>query len=186
MNSLVNTNVSTEYDGFQLEALLNQQKAAFRQDPMPTASQRIKNLDRLHNALLDYKDRLIVSISQDFGNRAESETLLAEILPLLEGIAYNRSRLKKWMKPQRRHVPLTLQPASVKVQYQPLGVVGIVVPWNFPLFLGLSPLIGALAAGNRAMIKTSEFAPQTSTVIKEMLSTVFSEDEVTVVEGDVK
>ena len=173
-------------DDQQLETLLNTQKTAFRQTPMPTAQQRIRNLDRLHNALLDYKDRLIASISNDFGNRAESETLLAEILPLLEGIAYNRARLGKWMKPQRRHVPLTLQPASVKVLYQPLGVIGIVVPWNFPLFLGLSPLIGALAAGNRAMIKTSEFAPKTSAVIREMLGSVFSQDEVAVIEGDVE
>ncbi len=168
-----------------LDALLEKQKAAFLKTPMPAADQRIKNLDLLHNALINYKDRLILSISNDFGNRSESETLLAEVIPLLEGIAYNRKRLKKWMRPQKRHVPLTLLPASVSVLYQPLGVVGIVVPWNFPLFLGLSPLIGALSAGNRAIIKTSEFAPQTSAVIKEMLETIFLEEEVAVVEGDV-
>lgn len=109
----------------QLDKLLSLQKVAFRNAPMPSAKQRIQNLDRLHNVLIDYKDRLIAAISNDFGNRSESETLLAEILPLLEGIAYNRKRLKKWMKPQKRHVPLTLMPASVKVHYQPLGVVGI-------------------------------------------------------------
>ncbi len=180
------TNLPAEINSQKLNSLLAKQKQSFLTMPMPSSKQRIKNLDKLHNALLDYKERLIDAVNQDFSNRSTAETLLAEYYATLEGVAYNRKRLKKWMKPQRRHTPLTIMPASVKVVYQPLGVVGIVVPWNFPIFLGLSPLIGALAAGNRAMIKTSEFAPETSTVVRQLLSSAFLEDEVAVVEGGVE
>lgn len=178
--------VYPEFSPTELANTLEVQRKAFLRSPMPDANSRIANLDRLHNALLDYKARLTEAVSEDFSNRSTSETLMLEILPLLEGISYNRKRIKKWMKPQKRHTPMTLLPARVEVRYQPLGVMGIVVPWNFPIFLGLSPLIGALSAGNRAMIKTSEFAPKTSSVIKQMLSSIFSEDEVAVVEGEVE
>ncbi|MCG8669400.1 MAG: coniferyl aldehyde dehydrogenase [Pseudomonadales bacterium] len=180
------TKLPFEVDTNNLDSALALQKQAFLAMPLPSAKHRIRNLDKLHNALIDYKERLITAVNNDFSNRSTAETLLAEYYATLEGIAYNRKRLKKWMKPQRRHVPLTIMPASVKVIYQPLGVIGIVVPWNFPIFLGLSPLICALAAGNRAMIKTSEFAPETSRVIKEMLGSIFLEDEVTVIEGGVE
>ena len=176
------TNAAFQY----LEEQLAKQKSAFLESPMPTAKERIHNLDKLHNAILDYQDRLVTAVNNDFSNRSEAETLIAEIYAVLEGIDYNRKRLKKWMKPQRRHVPLSLQPASVKVIYQPLGVIGIVVPWNLPIFLCLSPLVSALAAGNSVMIKSSEFAPQTANVIKDMLETTFSSNEVSVFNGAVE
>ncbi|MEL6288141.1 MAG: coniferyl aldehyde dehydrogenase [Pseudomonadota bacterium] len=166
-----------------LEELLEVQRAAFAADPMPSASVRRDRLKRLNNALLDYEDRLIKAVDADFGTRAETETRLAEIFPLLEGIRYHSKRVGRWMKPARRHTPLTLQPAKVRVHYQPLGVVGIVSPWNFPIMLGLSPLIGALTAGNRAMIKMSEFAPHTADVVAEMIATTYAPEEVTVVRG---
>lgn len=169
-----------------LNSSLNKLKEGYLQDLAPSASERIERLNRLHNAVLDYKDRLISAVNNDFSNRAEAETLITEILPVLEGIKYNKKHLKKWMKPSRRHTPLMLFGAEAKVHYQPLGVIGIVVPWNFPIFLGLSPLVGALAAGNRAMIKTSEFAPETGEVVQEMIASIFSEDEVTVITGDVE
>ena len=168
-----------------LDGLLLAQKKACLADPMPDRAARVLRLDKLHNALLDNQTRIVAAISKDFSNRAAAETELAEIMPLLDGIAYYRKRLRKLMKPQRRHVPLTMMPARVEVQYQPVGVVGIVVPWNFPFFLGLSPLIGALAAGNRAMIKTSEFAPASGELLKEILAQIYTEDEVTVVTGGV-
>lgn len=169
-----------------LEHLLFAQKRAYLADPMPDLATRIRRLDKLHNALLDNRQRIIQAISHDFSNRAAAETELAEIIPLLEGIAYYRKRLHRLMRPQRRHTPLTLMPARVELQYQPLGVVGIVVPWNFPVFLALSPLIGALAAGNRAMLKTSEFAPASGELLKEMIAGIYAEDEVTVVTGGVE
>lgn len=169
-----------------LYPLLMAQKQAALADPMPDRATRVRRLDKLHNSILQNRARIVAAISKDFSNRAAAETQLAEILPLLDGIAYYRKRLRKFMKPQRRHAPLTVMPAKVEVRYQPVGVVGIVVPWNFPFFLGLSPLIGALAAGNRAMIKTSEFAPASGDLLKEMLSEIYAEDEVAVVNGGVE
>jgi coniferyl-aldehyde dehydrogenase len=169
-----------------LTAQLGAQRASYDKAPAPTAQERIDRLNRLHNALLDYKERLIDVVDQDFSGRAHAETMMLEILPVLEGIAYNKKHLKSWMKSSRRHTPLMLFGSKTKVHYQPLGVVGIVVPWNFPIFLGLSPLAGALAAGNRAMIKTSEFAPRTGALLKEMIESAFSSDEVTVFNGGVE
>ena len=126
-----------------LEGLLLAQKKACLGDPLPDRATRVRRLDKLHNALLDNRARIIAACNKDFSNRAAAETELAELMPLLDGIAYYRKRLRKLMKPQRRHAPMTVMPAKVEVRYQPVGVVGIVVPWNFPFFLGLSPLIGA-------------------------------------------
>ncbi|CAD0187229.1 Betaine aldehyde dehydrogenase 1 [Ruegeria sp. THAF57] len=169
-----------------LESILIAQKQAYLADPAPDHATRIRRLDKLHNALLDNRARIIAAVSQDFSNRAEAETELAEIMPLLDGIAYYRKRLRGLMKPQRRHAPLTLMPARIEVQYQPVGVVGIVVPWNFPIFLALSPLVGALAAGNRAMLKASEFAPASGDLLREIIAEIYSADEVTVVTGGVE
>lgn len=173
-------------DHAQLTTLLTRQKQRFLANPAPTLAQRITRLNRLHNAILANREALKAAVSQDFSARADAETELAEIMPLLEGIAYYRKRLKSLMKPQRRHTPQTLLPAKVEVHYQPLGVVGIVVPWNFPIFLALSPLIGALAAGNSAMLKSSEFAPATGALLQRILATCFSDDEVCMVGGDVE
>lgn len=99
-------------------------------------------------------------------------------------INYSLKRLKGWMKPVRRHPGLLLAPARVEMHYQPLGVVGIMVPWNFPVMLSLGPLIGAIAAGNRAMIKLSEFTPHTNAALRTLLAQVFDDDEVVLIEGD--
>ncbi|MEQ8825223.1 MAG: coniferyl aldehyde dehydrogenase [Filomicrobium sp.] len=168
-----------------LDASLTQMKAAYARNPAPTVRERLDRLNRLHNAIIDYRDRLVKAVDEDFGGRASAETLMIEILPVLEGIHYNKKHLRSWMKQSKRSTPLMLLGAQAKVHYQPLGVIGIVVPWNFPIFLGLSPLVGALAAGNRAMLKTSEFAPRTGNLIKEMIAETFSEEEVLVVTGGV-
>ncbi|WP_419811170.1 coniferyl aldehyde dehydrogenase [Bacterioplanoides sp.] len=170
----------------QLSASLSQIRSAYSKDPDTSYDTRISRLKRLHTALLEYKDRLITAVNQDFSNRASAETMMAEILPVLEGIRYNKKHLRKWMRQSTRHTPMMLLGAKTKVHYQPLGVIGIVVPWNFPIFLGLSPLVGAFAAGNRAMIKTSEFAPQTGLVLEEMLNKHFAAEEVMVVNGGVE
>jgi coniferyl-aldehyde dehydrogenase len=167
-----------------LEGLLLAQKQAALADPMPDRATRIRRLDKLHNALLDNRARIIAAVNKDFSNRAAAETQLAEIMPLLDGIAYYRKRLRKLMRPQKRHAPMTIRPGRVEVRYQPVGVVGIVVPWNFPFFLGVSPLIGALAAGNRAMIKTSEFAPASGDLLREIIADTFDATEVTAITGD--
>ncbi|MEE1949145.1 coniferyl aldehyde dehydrogenase [Pseudomonas alcaligenes] len=167
-----------------LEPLLAAQRAAYRANPMPSAEQRRAWLKALRELILGEKQTLIEAVSRDFSNRAAEETLLAEIMPSLHGIDYASKRLGKWMKPSRRSVGLAFQPAAAKVVYQPLGVVGVIVPWNYPLYLAFGPLIGALAAGNRVMIKMSESTPATSQLVKELLARIFPEDMVAVVLGE--
>lgn len=169
----------------QLRASLAKMRAAFASDPAPSKQARLDRLNRLHVAILEYKDRLIAAVDRDFDGRASAETLMIELIPVLEGIRYNKKNLGRWMRQSKRHTPLMLFGASTKVHYQPLGVVGIVVPWNFPIYLGLSPLAGAFAAGNRAMIKASEFAPETGELLKEMIAKHFTEEEAVVVNGGV-
>ncbi|USD38096.1 coniferyl aldehyde dehydrogenase [Ferrimonas sp. SCSIO 43195] len=163
-----------------------QQRAAFQQMPMPSVEARIHSLQRLKAALLAHKDRLCEALNQDYDGRSTQDTLISDILPCIMNIKYSCKRLKKWARPERRHAGLLLSPAKVEVHYQPLGVVGIVVPWNFPVMLSLGPLITAIAAGNRAMVKLSEFTPHTNAVLVQMLASAFDHDEVACIEGDAK
>ncbi|MEE9099702.1 coniferyl aldehyde dehydrogenase [Pseudomonas nitroreducens] len=170
----------------QLESLLERQRQAYRANPMPDAGQRIAWLKSLANLLVTEQQAIIKAINSDFSNRSADETLLAEVMPSLHGVHYAAKRVKKWMKPSRRSVGMQFQPASAKVIYQPLGVVGVIVPWNYPLFLAIGPLTGALAAGNRVMIKMSESTPATAHMLKTLLAKIFPEDMVAVVEGEVE
>lgn len=167
-----------------LVPLLERQRAAFARQPMPSADERLQWLEALRHLIEVNQRSLVEAISEDFGNRSADETLLAEVMPCLHGIRDARRRLRGWMKPSRRRVGLAFQPASARVVYQPLGVVGIIVPWNYPLFLAIAPLVGALAAGNRVMIKMSESTPATSLRLKTLLAEIFAEDQVAVVLGD--
>lgn len=160
------------------------QQKAFKQYPMPTADQRIEMLKALKEALLYHQQSLIDAISTDFGRRSADETRLAEILPSVEAINYLTKRVRRWMKPSKRHVGMAFQPGKAQVIYQPLGVVGVIVPWNYPLYLAMGPLCAALAAGNRVMIKMSESTPATAEVFERMLAEVFTEDQVAVITGE--
>lgn len=159
------------------------QKQAFRQRPMPTASERLAQLESLRRALIKHQDALAEAVSDDFGHRSLDETKIAEILTSVEGIKYYSKNLRKWMRPEKRHVGLLQAPGTAKVYYQPLGVVGVIVPWNYPIFLATGPLTCALAAGNRVMIKMSGFTPKLGEAYKKMLAEVFSEDQVAVFTG---
>lgn len=170
----------------QLKQRFEAQKAAFLAEPYPTADKRIAQLTLLESALKAYTPALKNALDLDFTNRSHGETELAEIMPTLQAIGYNKARIKGWMKPSKRHVGLLFKPAKAWVHYQPLGVVGIVVPWNYPIFLALGPLVTAMASGNRGMIKLSEYTPATNQVIRQLLESVFSSDEVAVIEGDVE
>jgi coniferyl-aldehyde dehydrogenase len=167
-----------------LREVFAKQKAAYAKFPFPNVQQRRNDLDQLASVLREYKDELCEAMNTDFSCRSKDETLLAEILVTLEGIKYNRNNLKKWMKPSRRHVSVLFAPASNKVHYQPKGVVGIMVPWNYPIQLAIAPLAAALAAGNRAVIKLSEFTPATNAVMQRMLASIYDEDQVAVVLGE--
>ncbi len=161
-----------------------QQKSYFRANSNTDLQTRQNNLARLKELLVRYQDQIIDALSEDYGQRAKYDSLIADITPSLHLIDYNRKNLKKWMKPSRRGAGLMLQPAKVSVHYQPLGVVGIIVPWNFPITLSIGPLATALAAGNVAMMNMSEFTPATNRVLKKMLSEGFSEDQVAIIEGE--
>ena len=168
----------------QLQSLFDAQQRAYAANPMPPAAQRQQWLKALRNLLSDERQALINAISQDFSHRSADETLFAELMPSLHGIHYASKHLKGWMKPSRRSVGLAFQPASAKVIYQPLGVVGVIVPWNYPLYLAIGPLVGALAAGNRVMLKLSESTPATGELLKKLLTKIFPEDLMCVVLGE--
>ena len=167
-----------------LHLLLDKQRQAYAAHPYPPLEQRQQWLKSLRQLLSDEREVLIDAISQDFSHRSADETLFAELMPSLHGIDYTLKHLKRWMKPSARSVDLMFQPASAHVMYQPLGVIGIIVPWNYPLYLAMGPLIGALAAGNRVMLKLSEFTPATGRLLKDLLGRIFPEDCVAVVLGE--
>ena len=171
-------------DKFSLPEQLVRLKQACQAQPMPSLAQRRSRLTALKSALLAHKQALCDALALDYGQRRDYDSLAADILPCVMQINYSLKRLKGWMKPARRHPGLLLAPARVEVHYQPLGVVGIMVPWNFPVMLSLGPLIGAIAAGNRAMIKLSEFTPHTNAALRTLLEAVFDDDEVVLIEGD--
>ena len=167
-----------------LRPLLEKQQKAFRANPMPDKNERIRVLQKLKDVILDNKDALIEAVSNDFAGRSPEETMLGELMPIVEDIKYSCKKLGKWMKPSKRHVGQNLQPAKAFVQYQPLGVVGVMVPWNYPLQLAVLPMVGALAAGNRVMVKMSEFTPSVAELFAKLMRENFPEDLITVVNGD--
>jgi coniferyl-aldehyde dehydrogenase len=168
----------------QLEPILASLKQNFAAEVYPDYQQRIKDLKNLKNMLLDNQQAIIDAIASDFGHRSQDDTKIGDLLSSVQGINYAIRNLRSWMKPQRRHVGILFQPASAKVLYQPLGVVGIIVPWNYPLFLALGPLTYALAAGNRAMIKMSELSVNLSALLADLLATYIGPNKVAVVGGE--
>ena len=167
----------------ELDRVFDLQRAAYGRNRMPSAEERVGHLKKLERALIDYQDHIAMALNADFGCRSGDETRLAEIFPSVEGIRYAARRVKKWMRPSRRRVGLLFQPARARVLYQPLGVVGIITPWNYPVYRSIGPLTSALAAGNRAVIKMSKFTPRTAETLKIVLAKTFDEDHVTVLTG---
>lgn len=169
----------------EMRDLFAAQRSAFAADPMPDANRRRDSLKRLKDVLLENRDKLADAISADFGNRSRHETY-AELLGSVQGIRYARSHVRRWMRPSRRRAGLLLATTSCKVVYQPKGVVGVIVPFNYPLVLSIGPLACALAAGNRVMLKMSEATPRIGVVLKEVLGQVFDEREVAVILGEME
>ncbi|MDV7393724.1 aldehyde dehydrogenase family protein, partial [Arthrospira platensis SPKY1] len=133
--------------------LFERQQRAYALAPYPAADQRRGDLRRLKRQLLRYQDLLAGAISEDFGFRSPAESKMLDILGSTLEINHAISHVGKWMRPSRRSTELLFLTNSLRVTYQPKGVVGVVVPWNFPLYLAIGPLAAALAAGNRVMIK---------------------------------
>ncbi|WP_299069486.1 coniferyl aldehyde dehydrogenase [uncultured Psychrobacter sp.] len=156
-----------------------------RDQPINDWATRAEQLDNLELMLSERQDSLAQAISADFGYRSESETQFAELFPSFTGISHARKYGKKWMKPRRASISALYMPAHNEIQPQPLGVVGIMVPWNYPLFLAVGPIIDALTAGNRVMVKMSEAAPKFAQAFAEAVARYFSQDMVCVVLGEV-
>lgn len=164
--------------------LLATQRAAYLRDGAPSLAQRRANLKKLRTAVLSRRAEFDAALNADFGHRSRHETAIMEMLVLTWGIDYLHKHLRRFMRPERKHVATPMRLGRARVEYQPLGVIGIVAPWNYPFSLALMPLATALAAGNRAMIKPSEITPATSALLVSLIRDTFREDDVAVVTGD--
>jgi coniferyl-aldehyde dehydrogenase len=170
-------------DVVEMQKIFEAQRAAFARHPYPSAAERIADLNKLRAALVKHKDTLAREVSKDFGHRSHDETLFAEVMTSLEGLKYHAKNVRRWMQPEKRHVSPMQMPAKARVVYQPMGVVGVIVPWNYPIFLALGPLVAALSAGNRVMIKMSGFTPALGEAFKTMIEEVFEREQVAVITG---
>jgi len=158
----------------RLRSVLAQQRAAYRAHPVPTLAERKDDLRRLQAFLRAHQEELVAAISADYGHRSRHETRLCEIAPAIDGISYTLRQLRGWMRPQRRHVDMLSFPgARNRVVPQPLGVVGVIVPWNFPVNLTFVPLTSIFAAGNRAMVKMSENSRRLAALLIEKMPAYF-------------
>jgi acyl-CoA reductase-like NAD-dependent aldehyde dehydrogenase len=168
-----------------LERILANQRMAAAAADAPSAAQRRSHLRALEAALKKHADELGDALRADFGNRSLHETQALEIFPSVMGARHARKHLAQWMAPEKRPMPAYFKPATARIERQPLGSIGIIVPWNYPINLATEPLICALAAGNRVMLKMSELAPRLGEVYARMIRSVFAEDRVAVVNGGV-
>lgn len=159
------------------------QKAAYRADPYPSYARRMDNLAKLETLLNDNADAIAAAISKDFGHRSVIETKLVEIFSSLSGIRDARKKLKKWMKPQKRHVSILFATGKNRVIPQPKGLIGIVTPWNYPLFLSIGPIVSALAAGNRCMVKLATNSDNLCRLLQKLCAETFGDDLVAFLPG---
>ena len=169
----------------RMRASFDAQRAAFAADMLPSRDARVERLDRILRLTTKYQSAIADAISADFGHRARQETDLAELFIVLSGVRQIRRHVGKWMKPRRVRTPLQMMPARSEIIPQPLGVVGVISPWNYPYQLGMMPAAEAIAAGNRVMLKPSELTPSFSTLLRDIVAEFFSPDEFVVIPGDV-
>lgn len=168
----------------RLEDRLALLRSASRDRGTPSYDDRMDALQTLLEGVLARQEDFAQAISADFGGRPREETRLLEIFPLVTEIRHARDHLDEWMADRSVSTSWQFRPAKSKIVYQPLGVVGILSAWNYPLYLSLSPMVGALAAGNRVLLKPSEYGPRSAELLQDMISDLFSADHVQVVTGD--
>jgi coniferyl-aldehyde dehydrogenase len=167
----------------ELHAVFQVQRAAYDASPFAEWDERRDRLQRLRDLIRDNEAAIESAIDGDFSGRPRIETQIGEIFPSLSEIRSAIKHGKRWMKPRSAGVSKWFLPARANVVPRPLGVAGIIVPWNYPLFLAVSPLVAALVAGNRAMIKMSEFTPAFSELFQRLTGSAFRSNEVAVVVG---
>lgn len=169
-----------------MQTQLERQKAAHLRDGAPSADLRIERIDRCIGLLVDFRSEIEDALNADFGARPRETSAFADVASSIGTLKYAKARLKAWIKPEKRKTTpalLGLFGAKAEIRFQPKGVVGIISPWNFPVNLTFTPLAGVLAAGNRAMIKPSEYTPATSELMARMFGSVFSAEEIAVITG---
>jgi coniferyl-aldehyde dehydrogenase len=166
-------------------SVLEAQRADYLKEGAVSAETRIDRLERGIDGLIKYQDKFVEAMNIDFSCRPRQVTLLTDVAASITGMKHAIKHLRKWMKGEKRPTmfPINLLGGRSRIEYQPLGVVGVIAPWNFPIYLAFGPLAGVLAAGNRAMIKPSEFTPATSAVMAEMVAETWSENEVAIFDG---
>jgi coniferyl-aldehyde dehydrogenase len=172
--------------GQRMSAVLQRQKAAQLRDGAPSLEARIDRLDRCVKLLIGHEAAIVKALNDDFGNRAAAVSGITDVAGSIGPLKHAKTHVKAWMRPEKRKTTpalLGFLGAKAEVRYQPKGVVGIISPWNFPVNLTFAPLAGVLAAGNRAMIKPSEFTPATSNLMAQMFAELFDEDEIAVFPG---
>ena len=170
----------------EMQAILDRQKAAFLQGDGASIKQRLDRLERTIALLQSNEQQFTRALSEDFGHRSAHETLVADMAVAISPLRHAQKHLARWQRRRRKPVTpglLALFGARAWVEYQPLGVVGVISPWNFPIFLSFAPLAGIFSAGNRCMIKPSEYTPATSEAIGEAVRQAFDPDELAVVTG---
>lgn len=159
------------------------QKAAFDADRAPSRKTRLARLDALMRAVEQNEEKILAAIAADFGARAREESIVSEVIVTLSAVRLAKKNLARWMSSRKVATPLHMLPGRSRLEPQPLGVIGIVSPWNYPIQLALSPAVAALAAGNRVMLKPSELTPRTSEILKKIIAADFAEDLFAVVTG---
>ena len=182
MTAVSESSAMAESAANTLREQLAAQRASFRRHA-PGHAERMEALGALQSGLLRFESDFLAALNADFGIRARQETQILEIFPLVDEIRHIRRRLRAWMRPRSVFANWQSWPSRAQIHYQPLGVIGIVGAWNYPVLLTLSPLASALAAGNHAMIKPSEMTPATAEVVGQMIAEIFPPDYVTVVTG---
>ncbi|MDO9461545.1 MAG: coniferyl aldehyde dehydrogenase [Alphaproteobacteria bacterium] len=169
----------------QMLAVLERQKQAHIREGAPSAELRIDRINRAIGLVVDYKDEICSALSADFGHRSTDQSIMSDVLGCLGGLKDAKKHLRKWMRPEKRSTmfPFNLTGAKSRVEYQPLGTVGLITPWNFPMAMTFSPLAGIFSAGNRVMMKPSEYTPRTAELLARMFSNAYDENEVAVFAG---
>jgi len=178
--------IQTNASEARMKAVLEAQRRAHLKEGPPSAAKRIEWLDRAIALVVGHKDQIAEALREDFGHRSVEATMLTDVAGSVGPLKHAKAHLKKWMAREKRGVTpslLGLFGARAYIEYQPKGVIGVISPWNFPINLTFTPLAGIFAAGNRTMIKPSEFTPRTSELMERMFRSAYDETEVAVFTG---
>ena len=162
-----------------MNEVLKLQREHFLKEGPPSYELRIDRLNRVKDIVIQNKERITEALNADFGARSQSQSLISDVYAVLPPFTYAKKHLKSWMKDEKRksNFPLGLMGAKSYIHREPLGSIGMISPWNFPIYLSLAPLAGIFSAGNQVMHKPSEFTPITSELLKEICDSAFDETE---------